>query len=114
MNFAAAMLKSIPVSGRRSVEAINSTLENILSKSLHAAPAAESAVLAWPLACGSAVAERTRALDLTKGVLTVEVPDAGWRSELRHLVPQYLAVINRYAGNAVNRIQFVVRLQSRK
>lgn len=96
------------------MEAINSTLENIVSRSLRAAPAAESAVLAWPLACGSAVAERTRALDFTKGVLTVEVPDAGWRVELQRLIPQYLAVINRYAGNAVNRIQFVVRLQSRK
>jgi predicted nucleic acid-binding Zn ribbon protein len=95
------------------MDAINSTLENIVSKSLHSVPSAQSAVLAWPLACGSAVAERTRALDFAKGVLTVEVPDAGWRSELLRLVPQYLAIINRYASNAVCRIQFVVRLQSR-
>ena len=91
------------------VEAITSTLERIVGKSLHAAPRANAPVLAWPLVCGSVVAERTRALDLSKGVLTVEVPDAGWRAELQRLAPQYLASINRYAAKSVNRIEFVVR-----
>ena len=100
----AAMLKSTSA-----VEAITSTLEKIVGKSLHAAPQANAPVLAWPVVCGSAVAERTRALDFSKGVLTVEVPDAGWRAELQRLTPQYLAVINRYAARSVNRIEFVVR-----
>jgi len=100
----AAMLKSTS-----SVEAITSTLEKIVGKSLHAAPQGKDPVLAWPLACGSVVAERTRALDFAKGVLTVEVPDPGWCAELRRLAPQYLAVINRFAAKSVNRIEFVVR-----
>lgn len=109
------MLKSsFPISESTKVETINSALERIVSKSLHAAPAAESPLLAWPMACGSAVAERTRALDFAKGVLTVEVPDAGWRAELQRLAPQYLAVINRYAARSVNRIQFVQRLRARE
>ena len=91
------------------VEAITSTLEKIIGKSLHAAPQANAPVVAWPVVCGSAVAERTRALDFSKGVLTVEVPDAGWRAELQRLAPQYLASINRYAAKSVNRIEFVVR-----
>jgi hypothetical protein len=91
------------------VEAITSTLERIIGKSLHAAPQAKAPVLAWPLVCGSAVGERTKALDFGKGVLTVEVPDAGWRAELQRLAPQYLAVINRYASKSVNRIEFVLR-----
>jgi predicted nucleic acid-binding Zn ribbon protein len=91
------------------VEAITSTLEKIVGKSLHAAPQANAPVLAWPVVCGSAVAERTRALGFSKGVLTVEVPDAGWRAELQRLAPQYLAVVNRYAAKNVNRIEFVVR-----
>ncbi len=37
-------------------------------------------VLAWPIACGQAVAARTSALDFDDGILRVEVPDAGWRS----------------------------------
>jgi predicted nucleic acid-binding Zn ribbon protein len=70
-------------------------------------------VLAWPLTCGSAVAERTRALEFSAGTLKVEVPDAGWRTELQRLAPQYLAVINKYAAKTVSRIEFVVQPSSR-
>ena len=70
--------------------------------------AGEGPVLAWPLACGEAVAARTKALDFGEGVLRVEVPDAGWRAELQSLAPQYLAVINRYVAENVKRIEFVV------
>ena len=64
--------------------------------------------MAWPLVCGSAVAERTRALSFEDGVLRVEVADAGWKSELQALAPRYLAVINRYTTETVHRIEFVV------
>ena len=90
------------------MEPIAPALEKIVAGSLRQAP--DAPLLAWPLACGSAVAERTRALEFTKGVLRVEVPDAGWRAELQRLAPQYLAVINRYATQAVDRIHFVTRL----
>jgi hypothetical protein len=96
------------------LEPISPTLEKVVGKSLHAAPSSAGPLLAWPLACGSSVAERTRALDFSKGVLTVEVPDAGWRAELQHLAPQYLAVINRYASKSVSRIHFVIRLRPRE
>lgn len=94
------------------METLSTSLERIVAKSVRSAPAGEGPVLAWPLACGAAVAARTRALDFTNGALTVEVPDSGWRSELQHLAPQYLAVINRYAAKSVNRINFVVRKAS--
>jgi hypothetical protein len=38
----------------------------------------------------------------------VEVPDAGWKTELQALAPQYLAVINRYVAENIHRIEFVV------
>jgi len=69
-------------------------------------------VLAWALACGHAVAMRTRALDFSQGILRVEVPDWGWRAELQALAPQYLAVINRYVAESVKRIEFVVNSAS--
>jgi hypothetical protein len=83
-------------------------LEKLLARSLRKAPLGHGPVLAWPLACGSAVAERTRALEFSKGVLRVEVADAGWKRELQVLAPQYLAVINRYVGDPVSRIEFSV------
>lgn len=84
-------------------------LENIVAKALHMAPPQESPLLAWPVACGSAVAERTRAVAFSEGILRVEVADRGWREELSSLAPRYVAVINRYSAVQVRRIEFVVK-----
>ncbi len=84
-------------------------LETIVAKALHHAPAEESALLAWPVACGSKVAERTRALSFSDGILRVEDADAGWRRELVSLAPRYLALINKYSATTVKRIEFVVK-----
>lgn len=84
-------------------------LETVIAAALHRAPASQSALLAWPVACGSSVADRTRALDFCDGILRVEVADAGWRRELANLAPRYVASINRYSAAAVKRIVFVVK-----
>jgi len=85
-----------------------SSLERIIAQSLRQALPAEAPLLAWPVVCGSAVAERTRAVSFRDGILQVEVADSGWRSELQSLAPKYLAAINRYTAEAVRRIEFVV------
>lgn len=84
-------------------------MERVVADSVRRAAAADVPLLSWPLVCGSAVAERTRALDFADGTLRVEVADNGWRSELQALAPRYVAAINRYTGNRVKRIEFVVR-----
>jgi hypothetical protein len=71
-------------------------------------PQAEAPLLAWPLVCGSVVAARTQALEFSDSVLRVEVPDAGWKREMQSLAPRYLATLNRYAGQKVERIEFVI------
>src|SRR5256714_12066601 len=83
-------------------------LEKIVTNALRRVPGKEAPLLAWPLACGHAVGERTRAMDFSDGILRVEVPDASWRAELKALAPQYVAVINRYVRESVRRIEFVV------
>lgn len=83
-------------------------LERIVARSLRQAPPAQAPLMAWPVVCGSAVAERTRALSFLDGVLRVAVADAGWKTELQGLAPRYLASINRYTAEAVRRIEFVV------
>jgi predicted nucleic acid-binding Zn ribbon protein len=84
-------------------------LEKIVLGSLRRVAPAEAPLLAWPLVCGSAVAERTRAVEFIDKVLRIEVPDAGWRRELQSLAPRYLATLNRYTGQKVERIEFVIR-----
>jgi len=90
------------------MEHASTGLEKIVSKSLRRAPAGQGPLIAWPLACGHTVAQRTKALDFAEGILRVEVPDKGWKAELQVLAPQYLAVINRYVGESVKRIEFVI------
>src|SRR5579859_1814638 len=90
------------------MEQAGSGLEKIVSQSLRQAPPDKAPLMAWPLVCGSAVAERTRALSFEGGVLRVEVADSGWKTELQRLAPQYVATINRYTTQTVQRIEFVL------
>jgi predicted nucleic acid-binding Zn ribbon protein len=90
------------------LESAGSELEKIVAKSLRQAPPLEAPLMAWPVVCGSAVAERTRALSFADGVLRIAVPEARWKSELQGLAPRYLAAINRYTIEAVRKIEFVV------
>jgi hypothetical protein len=83
-------------------------LEKIVVSSLRRVPQGEAPLLAWPLVCGSVVAERTRAVEFAEGVLRVEVPDVAWKREMQGLAPRYLAALNRY-GPKVERVEFVVR-----
>ncbi len=88
------------------MESLAGTLEKVVARSLLLAP--DGPMLAWPLACGSAVAARTRAVSFRAGILWIEVPDAGWRSELRHLGNRYLFAVNRYSPAEISRIEFVL------
>lgn len=90
------------------MERAGSDLEKIVARSLRQVPPAQAPLMAWPVVCGSAVAERTRALSFLDGVLRVAVADAGWKSELQSLAPRYLASINRYTAEAVRKIEFIV------
>lgn len=85
-----------------------SGLERVVARALHQMPAQDAPLAAWPLVCGSAVADRTRALEFADGVLQVEVTDNGWKAQLQELAPRYLAEINRYSEDPVKRIEFLV------
>ena len=91
------------------MEQAGAGLEKIVMGSLRRVPQTEAPVLAWPLVCGSAVAGRTRALEFASAVLRVEVPDASWKREMQSLAPRYLATLNRYTGQKVERIEFVIQ-----
>jgi hypothetical protein len=82
--------------------------------SLRHVPPGDAPLLAWPLVCGSVVAGRTQAVEFSDSVLRVEVPDAGWKREMQSLAPRYLATLNRYAGQRVERIEFVIRLEKQE
>jgi hypothetical protein len=91
------------------LEQASAGLEKIVANSLRLMPPSEAPLMAWPVVCGSAVAERSRAVSFSGGVLRIEVADAGWKHELETLAPRYLATINRYVRQGVERLEFVVR-----
>jgi len=66
----------------------------------------DGVLVAWPLACGARIADRTSAVSFADGVLTVAVPDEAWRQELQSFIPQYLAALNLMVSEPVNRIDF--------
>jgi predicted nucleic acid-binding Zn ribbon protein len=82
------------------------TLRKIFSDTIRHQPE-EAALLAWPLACGTKTAERTKAVAFANGVLTVSVPDETWRYQLQSLSPQYLAALNQITARPVSKIIFV-------
>ena len=90
------------------MERASASLDKTISQVLRRVPLKESILLAWPVACGAAVADRTRAVSFERGVLSVEVPDQRWRRELSSLAGQYLAALNRFSAERVQRIEFVV------
>jgi hypothetical protein len=103
------LIANFPMAPRKvPMQPAASGLDKVVARSLRKAPAAEAPLLAWPVACGSAVAARTRALEFVEGILRVEVPDAGWRRELQALAPRYVAALNRYLKDTVSGVEFVV------
>jgi hypothetical protein len=91
------------------LQQVNAGLEKIVVASLRHLPPADAALSAWPMVCGSAVAERTRAESFAEGILRVTVADAAWKRELQTLAPRYVAAMNRYVGQRVERIEFLIQ-----
>ncbi len=90
------------------MESNRSELSKIMGDALKNAPPDQAPVLVWPMVCGASVAQKTKALDFTRGVLRVQVPDKAWSAELESLAPDYLRAINELVSKKVSKIEFVV------
>ena len=84
------------------------TLRKIFKDQVCSKAGVQAPLLAWPVVCGAAVAEKTRALSFVDGVLVVAVPDVVWRRQLQLMYQQYLGGLNQIAGQQVRNISFVV------
>lgn len=90
------------------MESARGVLHKILMDAVRRVPPEQAPMVAWPFACGTAVAAKTRVLEFKDGVLQVEVPDARWRSQLVDMSRQYLSMLNQYSRQKIDRIEFVV------
>ena len=96
------------------MENIRQALQQLVVDAVRKAPAEDIPLLAWPLACGSAVAEKTRALAFADGELTVRVPDAAWRTQLLSLTSDYLRQLRQITDGRVVRLRFVLESELQK
>ena len=90
------------------MEQIRNSLQQILIEAVRRAPAEDLPLLAWPLACGSAVAEKTRAVAFREGELAIQVPDAAWRTQLLGLSGEYVRQLKDITQGRVERLRFVL------
>lgn len=90
------------------MEQAGAGLRKLVAELVRDAPPEQAPLLAWPLACGPAVAAQTRALCFRDGVLKVEAPDAEVQKEVEKLLPRYLAALQRMVGARVERIVLVI------
>ena len=89
------------------MQRVDHTLRKLFANSLQTA-GDDAPLLAWPLACGSRIADRTSAISYSEGTLTVAVPDRTWRHQLQGLDRLYLAALNQLTRQPVKAIKFVV------
>ncbi len=90
------------------MQPVRTGLEKIVLDALQRTPLQEAPVLAWPFACGPAVAQKTRPLSFEDGILTVEVADSNWRAQLMDMAPQFLGRLNQLVSHKVERLNFIV------
>ena len=87
---------------------ISSSLQKIAADLLQTAPPEEAPLLAWPMACGAGVSERTRALSFEEGVLTIAAPDHAWCTQLKSFSDTYLQSLNRISPTKVSQLRFII------
>ncbi len=90
------------------METASGTLKRIVMDAVRRVPPDQAPIVAWPFACGTRVAEKTRPVEFKNGVLKVEVPDFRWHSQLVDMSRQYVSMLREYSGQDVKKIEFVV------
>lgn len=88
------------------MQSARDNLQSLAARVLKDAAPEEAVVLAWPLVCGSAVAQRAQAVSFETGDLHVKVPDLAWQRQLEAFSAQYAHKLSRLAGVTVTRIVY--------
>jgi hypothetical protein len=93
------------------MESVRTGLRNILADLIRGTSVDEAVMLAWPLVCGKEVASRTYPVGFSRGVLTVDVPDATWRGQLAAFSGKYVSGFKELLGPVVTDVKFKVKQQ---
>ncbi|MCX6597875.1 MAG: DciA family protein [Acidobacteria bacterium] len=86
------------------------SLAKLKSKHL---PLTDLACAAWPQAVGPRLARRTRAVEMVRGTVIVEVEDRLWQKNLFGLRHQILANLSRLIGPVATDVEFRIGIPRR-
>jgi hypothetical protein len=91
----------------RDMQGMRDVLRGSLGRSLRALSDEDRLAAAWPVACGSVLAERAEVLELDgDGVLHVRVLQTGWREQFVQMRTVLTDDLRRIAGVRLQRIHF--------
>jgi predicted nucleic acid-binding Zn ribbon protein len=93
------------------MEGMRELLKGSLRRSLGAMRDVDRLAVAWPVACGKALAERGAVVAYVGGVVYVEVADGAWLRQMISMQAQLAGEMARIAGVKVIGIHFEVKGQ---
>jgi predicted nucleic acid-binding Zn ribbon protein len=90
------------------MEGMRSLLREVLGKSLSGMRDDDRLAAAWPVACGTAMAERGKVVGYEDGVVQIVVADAAWLQQMRSMSGVLERELAKISGVAVTGIHFKV------
>lgn len=94
------------------MESMRELLRNSLGRSLRTIGEQDRLAVAWPVACGKAMADRGTVTGYADGVMLVEVVDGAWLRQMMSIQGQLSRDMGRIADVPVRRIHFKVKDQN--
>jgi Dna[CI] antecedent, DciA len=95
------------------MEGMRDLLKGALGRSLSRLQAEDKLAVAWPVACGRALAERGTIVGFADGLVHVEVTDGAWLRQMMSMRGQLASEMGRIAGVQVRGIHFEVKGKTR-
>ena len=90
------------------MEGMRDLLRATMGRSLRTMSEEDRLAVAWPIACGKAMAERGDVLGFADGVLRMQVADRLWLQQMMSMRSQLAAELSRIAKVYVREIHFEV------
>jgi hypothetical protein len=94
------------------MENMRQVFRSSLGRSLRTIPEQDRLAVAWPVACGKAMADRGTIAGYADGVILIEVVDGAWLRQMMSIQRQLISEMGKIAGVPVRGIHFKVKDQN--
>jgi hypothetical protein len=91
------------------LEGMRDLVRGSMGRSLRALADEDRLVVAWPVACGKAMAERGAVVGYVDGVVLLQVADEVWMRQMMSMRTQLAGEMARISGVKVSEIHFEMK-----